>query len=154
MKTICLLAMHFITLIFKLLKPGGLKTVAAENLAIRQQLIIANKDRQRSPPLTTLERFLFGLWAMLISEHRIDKIFIVVKPSSILKFHKALVQQKYQQLFSSKDHQKPGPKGPSQEIIDAVLEMKKRNPSVVYQVITLQSLHVHPFFHHNFTLHL
>ncbi len=64
MKTLFLLFIHFVVLIFKLLKPGGLKTVAAENLAIRQQLIVANKMRHRSPPLTTCERFLFGLWAM------------------------------------------------------------------------------------------
>ncbi len=131
MKTLILLSIHFVVLIFKLLKPGGLKTVAAENLAIRQQLIISNKTRYRSPPLTTLERFLFGLWAMLISENRINKVFITIKPATSLKFHQALVKRKYQQLFSAKSNHKPGPKGPSQEIISAVVEMKQRNPRLV-----------------------
>jgi len=61
MKTLFLLSIHFVVLIFKLLKPGGLKAVAAENLAIRQQLMIANRKRHRAPPLTSLERLLFGL---------------------------------------------------------------------------------------------
>ena len=141
MKTLILLTIHFVVLIFKLLKPGGLKTVAAENLAIRQQLLVANKSRHRSPPLTTLERFLFGLWAMLMSEKRIKKVFIIIKPATILKFHQALVKKKYQQLFSSKANRKSGPKGPSQEIINAVLEMKKRNPRMGCPKIALQINH-------------
>ncbi len=75
MKTLFLLIIHFVVLIFKLLKPSGLKTVAAENLAIRQQLMIATRKRHRSPSLTPLERFLFGLWAMLIPKHRIKKVY-------------------------------------------------------------------------------
>jgi putative transposase len=37
--------------------------------------------------------------------------------------------QKYRRLFSSKVPTKPGPKGPTQEIIAAVVDMKGRNPS-------------------------
>ena len=141
MKTLFLLSIHFVVLIFKLLKPGGLKAVAAENLAIRQQLMVANKDRHRSPPLTSLERLLFGLWAMLMSKHRIEKIFIIIKPATILKFHQALIKRKYQQLFSRKTQCKPGPKGPSQELIDAVVAMKQRNPRMGCPKIALQIHH-------------
>src|SRR6516165_9258141 len=32
-------------------------------------------------------------------------------------------------LFASKREDRPGPKGPAQELIDAVLELKRRNPT-------------------------
>jgi transposase InsO family protein len=38
-----------------------------------------------------------------------------------------LVQQKYRLLFSPKRVRRPGPKGPTKELIDAVVEMKRRN---------------------------
>jgi putative transposase len=47
----------------------------------------------------------------------------------LLRQHRALIQRKDRRLFSSKDPMKPDPKGPSQEVIAAVVEMKQRNPS-------------------------
>jgi len=38
-----------------------------------------------------------------------------------------LTRQKYGLLFSPKRVRRPGPKGPSKELIDAVVEMKRRN---------------------------
>jgi hypothetical protein len=38
-----------------------------------------------------------------------------------------LIQQKYRLLFSPKRVRRPGPKGPTKELIDAVIEMKRRN---------------------------
>jgi len=46
-----------------------------------------------------------------------------------LKFHAQLTKYKYRLLFSSRSYCKPGPKGPSKQIIDAVIELKRRNPS-------------------------
>ncbi|MDA1076103.1 MAG: helix-turn-helix domain-containing protein, partial [Proteobacteria bacterium] len=47
----------------------------------------------------------------------------------LLKFHKALVNRKYRLLFSSTAHRgKPGPKGPSGELIAAIVELKTRHP--------------------------
>ena len=46
----------------------------------------------------------------------------------LLRFHAALVQRKYHRLFTSCTRTKPGPKGPSQELIRAIVEMKRRNP--------------------------
>jgi len=41
-------------------------------------------------------------------------------------------------LFSNKSQKKPGPKGPKQAVIDAILEMKNRNPLFGYYRITMQ----------------
>ena len=38
------------------------------------------------------------------------------------------MRRKYHRLFSGRNKGKPGPKGPSQALIDAIVEMKRRNP--------------------------
>ncbi len=128
MKTAFILFIHAIVTIAKLLRPGGAKSLIAENLAVRHQLIVANRSRKRSPNLTTWDRFLFGLWTMFIKTTRVDRIAIVVSPRTLFKFHDALKKRKYRRLFSSKRMGKPGPKGPSQAVIKAIVEMKRRNP--------------------------
>jgi transposase InsO family protein len=51
----------------------------------------------------------------------------VLKTSTLLHFHKMLIQRKYRLLFSPKRVRRPGPKGPTKELVDAVIEMKRRN---------------------------
>jgi hypothetical protein len=46
----------------------------------------------------------------------------------LLPFHKALKKRKYRLLYSPRGGRKPGPKGPSSEVIRAIVEMKQRNP--------------------------
>ena len=46
-----------------------------------------------------------------------------------MNFHRALVERKYTLLFSPKRREKPGPKGPDQDLIRAVVDMKQRNPT-------------------------
>jgi hypothetical protein len=41
----------------------------------------------------------------------------------------AVVLRKYRLMFAPKHRTKPGPKGPTGDLIRAVLEMKKRNPT-------------------------
>jgi hypothetical protein len=52
---------------------------------------------------------------------------IVFKPTTLLNLHRALIQRKYRRLFSSDRPTKPGPKGPSQDVIAAVVDMKQQN---------------------------
>jgi hypothetical protein len=53
---------------------------------------------------------------------------IVLKPSTFFSFHRALVKRQYRLLFTPKTRGKPGPTGPSPELVSAILEMKRRNP--------------------------
>jgi transposase InsO family protein len=69
---------------------------------------------------------------------RVLRSAIVLKPATLLKFHKMLVKQKYRLLFSPKRFRRPGPKGPTMELIDAVVEMKRRNPTWGYKRIAQQ----------------
>ena len=49
-----------------------------------------------------------------------------------------MVKRKYSLLFTPKTRGKPGPRGPSPELISAIVEMKRRNPSFGYQRIADQ----------------
>ena len=66
---------------------------------------------------------------MFLSAGRIRKAAIALQPSTLLAFHQALVRRKYRRLFSSTPRpKKPGPKGPSDALIHAIVELKSRNP--------------------------
>ena len=65
----------------------------------------------------------------LVRPTRLLRSAIALKPSTLLGLHKALSKQKYRMLFSPNRRRKPGPKGPSVELIHAVVEMKQRNPN-------------------------
>jgi putative transposase len=119
---------HLIVTIIRIMSPGGDRTVIAESLLLKQKLLILNRSRKRAPKLRALDRILLGLGAMLVSPQRMLKVAIAVRPATLLRFHRALVHRKYQWLFSSKNRQRPGPKGPAQELIAAILEIKRLNP--------------------------
>src|SRR5207244_11380356 len=105
------------------------RAVVEESLLLKQQLVISNRFRQRAPNLTSIDRFLLGLTTLFVIPRRIPKLGALIKPATLLKLHKALVDRKYCLLFSSSSHRrKPGPKGPSAELIAAIVEMKRRNP--------------------------
>ena len=122
----------------KIVKPGGIKAIAAENIALRQQLITLSRQYKRSPKLTTSDRILFGFLSNLISPKRWNKIAILIKPATILKFHQALVNKKYQILFSRKTPRKPDRKGPFEDLVNLIIEMKTKNPSFGYLRIAMQ----------------
>jgi putative transposase len=65
---------------------------------------------------------------LFLSPRRIARSAIIIKPSTLLKFHNALKKRKYRLLYSPGGGRKPGPKGPSKEVISAIVEMKQRNP--------------------------
>ena len=129
MRELLILAIHLLVTCAKCLRRGGVRAVAAESLMLKHQLLIANRSRQRAPNLTSLDRFVLGLTTLFVSSRRIPKLGALVKPATLLKFHKALVDRKYRLLFSSSSHRrKPGPKGPSAQLVAAIVEMKRRNP--------------------------
>ena len=83
--------------------PGGVRAVIAENLLLKQQLIVVRRPRQRAPRLTASDRLLFGFGSLFLSPGRIRKVAIGVRPSTLLAFHQALVRRRYRRLFSSSE---------------------------------------------------
>ena len=60
---------------------------------------------------------------------RLVRSAIVLKPATLLRLHRALKTRKYRRLFSSTVRKKPGPRGPSRDVVAAVIDMKRRNPT-------------------------
>ena len=129
MRELLILAIHLLATFAKLLRPSGVRAIAAESLLLKHQLLISNRSRHRAPNLTTFDRLVLGLTTLFLSPGRIRKCGAFIKPATLFKFHKALVDRKYRLLFSaSSPHRKPGPKGPSLSLISAIVDMKHRNP--------------------------
>jgi len=128
MKEIIVLTAHLFTTLAKLLGKGGARSIVADSLLTKQQLMIVRRNQRRSPRLTALDRFLLGFWSLFQNSRQIIQAAIIVRPSTLLKFHALLKNRKYRLFYSLNKKSKPGPKGPSKEIIDAVIEIKRRNP--------------------------
>jgi hypothetical protein len=126
---IFVLFLHLIVTVFRLARPGGLRSVVAESALVRHQLLILKRGRKRAPNLRVSDRVVAGLCTLLMRPARVLRSSIVLRPSTLLHFHQMLVKRKYRMLFSPKHGRQPGPKGPVKELIDAVVEMKRRNPN-------------------------
>ncbi len=138
MRDLGILFIHLIVTIARLFGPGGARSIAAESLLVKHQLLILSRSRSRAPDLRPTDRIIVGLCAMLMRPTRLLRSAIVLKPSTILSFHRALVKRKYRLLFTPKTRGKPGPRGPSPALVLAIVEMKRRNPSFGYQRIADQ----------------
>ena len=128
MRDLLILSIHLIAPLARLMGPGGLRSVVAESLLVKHQLLILNRSRQRAPNLLASDRILAGACALFMRPARVIRSAIVLKPSTILDFHRMLRNRKYRLLFSSTRRGRTGPKGPSAELVAAIVEMKRRNP--------------------------
>ncbi len=128
MRDLAILFIHLLATVAKLMSPGGARAVVTESLRVKHQLVILNRSRKRAPKLSPMDRVIAGLCAGFIRPTRLLRSAIVLRPATILSFHRALVKRKYRLLFTPKRHGKPGPKGPAPELITVIVEMKRRNP--------------------------
>jgi putative transposase len=101
--------------------------MVAETLLIKHQLLILNWPRRRAPNLTAMDRTVMGLCTLFIDPRRLHRVAAILKPATLLRFHRLLRAGKYRRLFSSQSNAKPGPSGPSKELIEAIVEMKRHN---------------------------
>ena len=130
MRFLFILVTHLLVTLARLTRPGGVRAVAAESLAVKHQLLIMKRSQRRCPNLTAWDRLILGFCTLLVPPRRLPRIAVIVKTSTLLRLHRALVKRKYRLLYSSRRCGRPGPKGPPRELIDAVVEMKRRNPYV------------------------
>jgi len=91
--------------------------------------LILNRGRKRAPNLHTADRVIAALCTVFMRPARVLRSAIVLKPSTLLHFHNVLSKRKYRILFSPRRRSRPGPKGPDKDLIDAVVAMKRHNPS-------------------------
>jgi len=129
MRDLFILFIHLITTLARLASPDGVRSVLAESLLVKHQLLILNRSRHRAPNLRLSDRLVAGWCTLFLRPSRRIRSAIVLKPSTLLHLHQILTQRKYRLLFAPKSRRKPGPKGPSKELIDAIVATKQRNPS-------------------------
>ena len=108
MKDIVILLVHLLTTVAKLIGPGGTKTVIAENLLLKQQLLVVTRSRRRAPNFSTPDRFLMGFWSLFLRPGRLAKTAVSIRPSTFLRFYQYLVRRKFRRLFSKKKITKSG----------------------------------------------
>ena len=89
-----ILLVHLIATLARLMGPGGLRSVVAESVLVKQQLLILNRSRHRAPNLCASDRILAGVCALFMRPARVIRSAIVLRPSTILEFHRALRTRK------------------------------------------------------------
>src|SRR5215831_15057786 len=99
MRHLTILLVHLITTVLKLSRPGGVRAVVAESVLAKHQLLILNRSRRRAPNLRVLDRIVAGFCSLWIRPRRLRRVAIVLKTSTFLGFHRAMVQRKYRLLF-------------------------------------------------------
>jgi putative transposase len=120
---------HLLVTLARLEKPGGLGAVVAESLAVKHQLLIMKRARRRAPNLTSWDRLALGVCTLLVSPKRLSKMAVILKPSTLLYFHRALVKRKYRLLYSSTMRRRPGPGGLPKALIAAMA----RNETTIWR---------------------
>jgi putative transposase len=128
MKNAIVLLGHLLAGLAILLGTGGTRAVLAESILLKQQLLVLQRSRRRAPNLRPADRLLFGFYSRFLSPRRLIRTAIILKPATLLRFHRGFKDFKYRFLYSSSPKKTPGPKGPSPELIQAICEVKRRNP--------------------------
>jgi putative transposase len=71
MMHLLILFVHFLATIARLMRPGGVRAVAAESLLLKQQLLISSRARRRAPNLNSFDRLILGLGSLFVPPSRI-----------------------------------------------------------------------------------
>ena len=89
MRDLVILFIHLLTTAARLATRGGLRSVVAESVLLKHQLLILNRSRQRAPPLRLWDRLVAGGCALWMQPSRLIRSAIVLKPSTLLRLHQA-----------------------------------------------------------------
>jgi putative transposase len=63
---LAVLFLHLLATVARLAGPGGARSVVAESVLVKQQLLILNRSRKRSPHLRLSDRIVAGVCALLM----------------------------------------------------------------------------------------
>ncbi len=80
MRDLTVLFLHLLATVARLAGPGGARSVVAESLLVKQQLLILNRSRKRSPNLRLSDRMVAGVCALLMRPRRLIRSAIVLTP--------------------------------------------------------------------------
>ena len=71
MRDLILLVVHVLATSIRLARPGGVRSVLAESVLLKHQLLILNRSRRRAPNLRVSDRMIAGLCALLVLPRRL-----------------------------------------------------------------------------------
>jgi hypothetical protein len=74
------LLVHLLARLTILLARGGTRAVLAENILLKQQLLVLQRSRRQAPNLRTADRLLFGSCSQFLSPRRLIRTAIILKP--------------------------------------------------------------------------
>ena len=66
MRDLATLIVYLVWTVCRLLGPGGARSVVAESLLLKHQLLILNRARERAPNLRPTDRLIAALCALMI----------------------------------------------------------------------------------------
>jgi putative transposase len=111
MRDFVILLVHIIVSICRLWQPDGTRSLIAESVLLKQQLLILNRSWKRVPNLRVYDRIVVGLCTLFIKPTRLIRSTIVLKTSTLLNIHNALNNGKYRiPFFLRSRHENPVPK--------------------------------------------
>src|SRR5580693_7848538 len=90
MRDVIILFVHLIVTAVRLARPGGLRSVVAESVLVKHQLLILNRGRKRAPNLHSADRVIAGLCTLFMRPVRVLRSAIVLKASTLLHLHHLL----------------------------------------------------------------
>src|SRR6266404_3435574 len=93
MQHLLLILLQLVSTLPRLFRPGGVKALVTENLLLKHQLLIVRRSRRRAPNLRCSDRLLFGLGSLLLSPRRLVHTAIVIKPSTLLRWHHIIARR-------------------------------------------------------------
>ena len=77
MRDFLILFVHLIVTLARLARPSGLRSVVAESVLVRHQLLILSRGRKRAPNLRAADRTIVGLCTLFMRPTRILRSAIV-----------------------------------------------------------------------------
>jgi hypothetical protein len=77
-RDLVVLFLHLLATIARLAGPGGARSVVAESVLVKHQLLILNRSRKRSPNLRVSDRVVAGVCALLVRPRRLIRCAIVL----------------------------------------------------------------------------
>jgi hypothetical protein len=111
MRELFILIAHLLITLAKLARPGGVGAVAAESLAVKDELLVRKRAQRRAPNLTSWDRLVLGVCALLVSLQRLSKVAVL-------------------SLFAGSSHGLQGPpQFPSARVIETVVASIPSNES-------------------------
>ena len=129
MRDVAILLIHLLVVIFRVARPGGIRSVIAESVLVKHQLMILNRSRKRAPNLRVLDRIITGLCSLLMRPTRVNRSAMVLRPSTVFSSAPCSRQKKISTAVFAKAQRQTGPRGPQKELVDAIVKMKRRNPT-------------------------